>query len=64
MTNLIFDHRGQVEDRRSWERALAFPITDCNDVIVRADRRQNAERRGYQLEEITGEDVSIKSLLQ
>ena len=64
MASLIFDHRSQVDDRRSWERVPAFPIMDCNNVIVHADRRQNAERRGYQLEEITGEDVSIKNLLQ
>ena len=64
MASLIFDHRSQVEDRRSWERVLAFPVTDCNDLIVHADRRQSAERRGYQLEEISGEDVSIRDLLR
>ena len=64
MASLIFDHRRQVDDRRSWERVPAFPIMDCNDVIVHADRRLSAERRGYQLEEIVTEDTIIKSLLQ
>ena len=61
MTHLIFDHRSQVEDRRSWERVTVFPVTDCHD-IIHEDRRQSAERRGYRLEEIITDDDSIKNL--
>ena len=64
MTDLIFDHRGQIEDRRSWDRVRAFPIKDRKGVIVYEDRRLSAERRGYQLEEITFKAEGIKSLFQ
>ena len=62
MTHLIFDHRSQVEDRRSWERVPVFPVTDSNDIIIHEDRRQSAERRGYRLEEIIIDDDSIRNL--
>lgn len=64
MANLIFDHRSQVVDRRRWEAVSEFPIVDCDGITVHEDRRKNAERRGYQLEEISTEDVNIKNILQ
>ena len=64
MPNLIFDNRAQIDDRRSWDRVRSFPVKDCNGVLVHQDRRQSAERRGYQLEEITDADVNMKNLLQ
>lgn len=63
MTHLIFDHRGQTEDRRSWEVVSAFPIKDAKGIIIYQDRRQSAERRGYQLEEISTEEVVSRHLL-
>ena len=63
MINLIFDHRSQVEDRRSWTTISEFPVKDCNGLVVYEDRRQHAERRGYQLEELAVENIGIRSFL-
>ena len=64
MSKLIFDHRSRVADRRSWQAIPEFPLIDCDGLVVNRDRRQRAERRGYYLEEITREDIHIKSILR
>ncbi|MDH5471988.1 MAG: hypothetical protein OEY87_06685 [Gammaproteobacteria bacterium] len=64
MADFIFDHRNQVEDRRSWVAVSRFPVVDCNGIVVREDRRQHAERRGYRLEEINAENIGIKNLVR
>ncbi|MDH5764740.1 MAG: hypothetical protein OEZ38_01900 [Gammaproteobacteria bacterium] len=57
MSSLIFDQRERIEDRRRWDVMAEFPLVDSDGMVIAEDRRKNAERRGYRLEEITADDA-------
>ena len=46
-------------DRRRWIRKSKFPVQDSNGVLVQEDRRILAERRGYDIEVISLEEIEL-----
>jgi hypothetical protein len=61
MRNIVNDHRMKKE-RRSWNARPDFPMLDSNNVMVHEDRRVSAERRGYELSEVTLEEIAIEDV--
>lgn len=62
MRSIMIDHRMKEADRRSWSAEPNFPILDSNNQFVSEDRRVYAERRGYELSEISLEDVLVEAI--
>lgn len=49
MSNLAGQFRQKKEDRRKCNKIDQAPFTDCDGVIVRADRRMQPDRRVFNL---------------
>ncbi|VAW59527.1 hypothetical protein MNBD_GAMMA11-2910 [hydrothermal vent metagenome] len=62
MENVIIDHRMLNNDRRSWKADTAFPLMDSEGVLVSEDRRVLPERRGYNIEMVSFEEIELEVL--
>ncbi|VAW70085.1 hypothetical protein MNBD_GAMMA09-696 [hydrothermal vent metagenome] len=62
MGNIIIDHRMKVADRRSWNARPAFPLVDSNNEMIFEDRRSFAERRGYDIKELSAEEITLHDI--
>ena len=45
MCGLMGQFRQKKNDRRQYDRMVSFPFTDCDGIIVQAERRIHPDRR-------------------
>jgi len=60
MENIMTEQRMQNSDRRSWKAKPAFPLLDSTGAVITEDRRMMAERRGYNIEVISFEEIELE----
>jgi len=60
MENITIEQRVKNRDRRSWEAHPRFPLVDSNGNLISEDRRVVAERRGYNIEVISFEEIELE----
>jgi len=60
MEDIMIEQRVQNNDRRSWKAKPAFPLVDSTGAVIAEDRRMLAERRGYNIEVISFEEIELE----
>ncbi len=60
MENIMTEQREKRSDRRDWKANSEFPFIDSNGNLISEDRRILAERRGYNIEVISFEEIELK----